>query len=63
MLVPSSFSDIHSLYEEATYDISVGLDIGDASRLNQALLKMEQANVLIDQATALISELTSERGG
>jgi hypothetical protein len=67
---PPAFADIHSLYvealrltEEASYDISVGLDTGDAVRLNQALPKMEQANVLIDQATALIGELATERGG
>ncbi len=67
---PPAFAEIHSLYvealrltEEASYDISVGLDTGDAARLNQALPKMQQANVFIDQATALIGELAAERGG
>jgi hypothetical protein len=51
------------LIDEASYDIATGLDTGDAARLNQALPKMEQANVLIDQATVLIGELATERGG
>jgi hypothetical protein len=67
---PPAFADIHSLYvealrliDEASYDISVGLDTGDDARLNQALPKMEQANDLIDLASVLLEELVAERGG
>jgi hypothetical protein len=67
---PPAFADIHSLYvealrliDEASYDISVGLDTGDDTRLNQALPKMEQANDLIDLASVLLDELVAQRGG
>jgi hypothetical protein len=69
VLVPSAFSDIHSLYGEAfrlivevSDDVTVARDTGDDARQNQALRKMEQAIDLIDWATGLIEELVAERG-
>lgn len=67
---PPAFADIHSLYiealrliAEAADDIAAGMDSGDVSRLDQAGLKIEEANGLIDLATVQIEELVAERGG
>jgi hypothetical protein len=70
LALPPAFADIHSLYVEAlrlivdaSDDITVGLDTGDAARLNQAMPKIEQAQDLIDQARVLLDALVAERGG
>ena len=67
---PPSMVDIHALlvealrlFSEAADDMATGIGTFDAARLNQALDKIAQGQILIDQARGLLDEFFRERGG
>jgi hypothetical protein len=67
---PPAFEEVHltlltalSLYSSAADDIAAGIDSLDATRLEEAVRKMEEAIVYLDEANRLVRELQAQRGG
>jgi hypothetical protein len=55
-------STLRLIADAAADIITVRLDTGDTSRLNEALSKIEQANTLIDTAMAQPNTLVAHQG-